>query len=134
MAFDGTKRSIRCAVLLFVATLFSAAPASADPNDGAFVAALAKGGIVLPDQNAAIAMAHTMCAGLDQRAKTSLLAMKLMKETDLSMRQSELLHRCRHLRLLPAIRRTHRQFDTLSQPRAPADVINRRGLRPSPIG
>jgi hypothetical protein len=85
MAFDGTTRSIPCAVLLFAAALFSAAPASADPNDGAF---LAKGGIVLPDQNAAIAMAHTVCTGLDQRAKTSLLAMKLMKETDLSMKQS----------------------------------------------
>ena len=88
MAFDGTKRSIPCAVLLCAAALFSAAPASADPNDGAFVAALAKDGIVLPDQNAAIAMAHTMCTGLDQRAKASLLAMKLMKETDLSMKQS----------------------------------------------
>ena len=88
MAFDRTKRSIPCAVLLFVAALFSAGPASADPNDGAFVDALAKGGIVLPDDNAAIAMAHTVCAGLDQRAKTSLLAMKLMKDTDLSMKQS----------------------------------------------
>jgi hypothetical protein len=88
MAFDGTARSIPCAVPVFAAVLFSAAPASADPNDGAFVDALAKGGIVLPDDNAAIAMAHTVCAGLDQRAKTSLLALKLMKDTDLSMRQS----------------------------------------------
>jgi len=88
MAFDGTKRSIPCAVLLFLAALFSPAAASADPSDGAFVDALAKGGVVLPDDNAAIAMAHTVCAGLDQRAKTSLLAMKLMKETDLSMKQS----------------------------------------------
>jgi hypothetical protein len=88
MAFDGTTRSRSCAVLLFAAALFSAAPASADPNDGAFVDALAKGAIVLPDQNAAISMAHTMCAGLDQHAKPSLLAMKLMKETDLSMKQS----------------------------------------------
>ena len=88
MAFDGTKRSIPCAVLLFAAALFSAAPASADPNDGAFVDALAKGGIVLPDQNAAIAWAHTVCAGLDRQAKPSLLAMKLMKETDLTMKQS----------------------------------------------
>ena len=71
MAFDGTTRSIPCAVLLFVAVLFSAAPASADPNDNAFVDALAKGGIVLPDDNAAIAMAHTVCAGLDQRAKST---------------------------------------------------------------
>ena len=88
MAFDGTKRSIPCAVLLCAAALFSAAPASADPNDGAFVGALAKGGIGLPDDNAAIAMAHAVCAGLDQHAKASLLAMKLMKETDLSMKQS----------------------------------------------
>jgi Protein of unknown function (DUF732) len=88
MAFDGTKRSIPCAVVLFVAALISAAPVSADPNDGAFVDALAKDGIVLPDQNAAIAMAHTVCTGLDQRAKPSLLAMKLMKDTDLSMKQS----------------------------------------------
>ncbi|HEY6818438.1 MAG TPA: DUF732 domain-containing protein [Mycobacterium sp.] len=88
MAFDGTKRSIPCAVLLFLAALFSPAAASADPNDGTFVDALAKGGVVLPDQNAAIAMAHTVCAGLDQNAKPSLLAMKLMKDTDLSMKQS----------------------------------------------
>jgi hypothetical protein len=88
MAFDGTKRSIPCAVLLVAASLFSVAPASADPNDGAFVDALAKGGIGLPDDNAAIAMAHSVCAGLDQHNKTSLLAMKLMKETDLSMKQS----------------------------------------------
>jgi Protein of unknown function (DUF732) len=88
MPVDGTKRSIPCAVLLFVAALFSAAPATADPNDDAFVDALAKDGIVLGDQNAAIAMAHTVCTGLDQRTKPSLLAMKLMKETHLSMKQS----------------------------------------------
>jgi hypothetical protein len=88
MAFDGTKRSIPGAVLLFAAALFSAAPASADPNDGAFVNALIKNGIVLPDQNAAIAWAHTVCTGLDRQAKPSLLAMKLMKETDLTMKQS----------------------------------------------
>jgi Protein of unknown function (DUF732) len=88
MPCDSTARSIPCAVLLFAGALFSAAPASADPIDGAFVDALAKGGIVLPDHNSAIAMAHTVCAGLDQRAKPGLLAMKLMKETDLSMKQS----------------------------------------------
>jgi hypothetical protein len=88
MAFDGTTRSISCAVLLCAAALFSAAPASADPNDGAFTNALAKGGIVLPDHNAAISIAHTVCAGLDQSNKSSILAIKVMKETDLSMRQS----------------------------------------------
>jgi Protein of unknown function (DUF732) len=88
MPFDGTTRSIPYAALLFAAALFSATPVSADPNDGAFADALAKGGIVLPDQNDAIVMAHTVCSGLDQRAKPSLLAMKLMKDTDLSMKQS----------------------------------------------
>jgi hypothetical protein len=91
MPRDGTARSIPCAVLLFAAALFSAAPASADPNDGAFVDALAKGGIVFPDHNAAISIAHTVCAGLDQSAKSGILAMKVMKETDLSMKQSSYL-------------------------------------------
>ncbi|HEY2198807.1 MAG TPA: DUF732 domain-containing protein [Mycobacterium sp.] len=88
MAFDRTTRSIPCAVLLFVVALFSPALASADPNDGAFVDALAKGGIVFPDQNAAISMGHTICAGLDQSNKSAILAMKVMKQTDLSMKQS----------------------------------------------
>jgi hypothetical protein len=88
MPSDGTARSIPCAALLFAAALFSAAPASADPNDGAFVDALTKGGIVLPDHNAAISIARTVCAGLDQSNKSSILAIKVMKETDLSMRQS----------------------------------------------
>jgi Protein of unknown function (DUF732) len=88
MPFDGTTRSIPRAVLLFAAALCSAAPASADPNDGAFIDALAKGGIVFPDRNAAISIAHTVCARLDQSDKSSILAMKVMKETDLSMKQS----------------------------------------------
>jgi hypothetical protein len=88
MAFAGTKRPMPCAVLLSVAALFSPAPASADQNDGAFHDALAKGGIVLPGDDAAIAMAHSVCTGLDHNAKPSLLAMKLMKDTDLSMKQS----------------------------------------------
>ena len=33
-------------------------------------------------------MAHTVCTGLDQSNKSSILAMKVMKETDLSMKQS----------------------------------------------
>ena len=79
---------MRCGVLLCAAALLSAAPASADPNDGAFVDALGKGGIVFPDNNAAISMAHSVCAELDQSNKSSVLAMKLMKQTDLTMKQS----------------------------------------------
>ena len=77
-----------CAVPLCAAALYLAAPASADPNDGPFVDALVKNGIVVPDQNAAISMAHSVCAELDQSNKSSVLAMKLMKETDLTMKQS----------------------------------------------
>ena len=77
-----------CAGLLSVAVVLSAAPASADPTDDAFVAALAKEGIAITDHNTAIATAHTVCAGLDKSDKSSVLAMKLMKDTDLSLRQS----------------------------------------------
>jgi hypothetical protein len=77
-----------CAVLMSAVALFSAAPASADPNDGAFIAALAKAGIVVTDQNSAIATAHTVCAQLDQSNKSGILAMKLTKETALSLNQS----------------------------------------------
>ena len=51
------KWSTGCAVLLSAAVLLCAAPASADPTDDAFVAALAKDGIVFTDRNAAIAKA-----------------------------------------------------------------------------
>ena len=56
--------------------------------DDAFVAALAKEGIALSDQNSAIAIAHTVCAGIDKTDKSSILVMKLMKDTDLSLKQS----------------------------------------------
>jgi hypothetical protein len=82
------KWSTVCAVLLSAAALLSAAPASADPNDDAFVAALAKDGIVITDRDTAIAMAHTVCAGFDKNEKSSVLAMRLKKHTDLSLKQS----------------------------------------------
>jgi hypothetical protein len=82
------KWSTVCAVFLSAATLVSGAPASADQIDDAFVAGLAKGGITMSDPNTAIAMAHTVCAGLDTNQTASFLAMKLMKDTDLSPRQS----------------------------------------------
>jgi hypothetical protein len=82
------KWSTVCAVLLSAAALLSAAPASADPTDDAFVAAVAKDGIVITDRDTAIAMAHTVCAGFDKNEKSSVLAMRLMKHTDLSLKQS----------------------------------------------
>jgi hypothetical protein len=82
------KWSTVCAVLMSAAALLSAAPASADPTDGEFVAALAKDGIVFTDQNTAIAIAHTVCAELDKSNKSTILAMKLTKETNLPLNQS----------------------------------------------
>jgi hypothetical protein len=82
------KWSMVCAVVLSAAALLSEAPASADPTDDAFVAALAKEGIVITDRNGTIAMAHTVCAGLDKTNKSAVLAMKLMRDTDLSLKQS----------------------------------------------
>jgi hypothetical protein len=82
------KWSILCAVLWSAAALVSAASASADPTDDAFIAALAKEGITFPEHNTAIATAHTVCAGLDKSNQSSMLAMKLMKDTDLSLKQS----------------------------------------------
>jgi hypothetical protein len=88
MAFGGATQSVHRVVLMCAAALVSAAPASADATDGAFVDALAKDGIVIPDHNAAISMGHSVCAELDQSNKSSVLAMKLMKETDMTMKQS----------------------------------------------
>jgi hypothetical protein len=82
------KWSAGCTVLLSAAALLSAAPASADPPDDAFVAALAKDGIGVTERNTAIAAAHTVCDELDNNQNTSVLAMGLMKDSDLSLRQS----------------------------------------------
>ncbi len=82
------KWSAMCAVALSAAALFSAAPASADQTDDAFVAALAKNGIVMPDRNAAISRAHTVCAGFDKNELSSVVAMRLMKDADLSLKQA----------------------------------------------
>ena len=82
------KWSIFITVLLSAAALPSAAPASADQTDDAFIAAVANGGIAIPDRNTAIGLARTMCALLDQGTKRPLLVMKLMKDANLSPRQA----------------------------------------------
>jgi hypothetical protein len=82
------KWSTVWAVVLSAAALLSEGPASADPTDDAFVAALAKEGIGVADRSATVATAHTVCAGLDKTNKSAVLAMKLMKDTDLSLKQS----------------------------------------------
>jgi hypothetical protein len=82
-----TKWPTVCAVVLS-AVLLSATTASADATDDAFVAALAKQRIAFADHNTAIAVAHTVCAQFDKTNKSGVIAMKLMKDTDLSLKQS----------------------------------------------
>jgi Protein of unknown function (DUF732) len=82
------KWSTVCAVLLSAAALLPLTPASADPTDAAFVSALAKEGIAFRDHNAAITIGHTVCAGFERSDKSSVLVMKLMKDTGLSLKQS----------------------------------------------
>lgn len=74
--------------LLAAAAVFSAVPASADPADDTFLGALADNGIVMSDPGTAVGMARSVCAGLDRNQKASVLAMKVMKDADLSARQA----------------------------------------------
>jgi hypothetical protein len=76
------------ALLLTVGALLSAAPASADPTDDAFLGALSKNGIVMNDGNSAISMARAVCAGFDKNPSSSVMAMKVMKEANLTLKQS----------------------------------------------
>jgi hypothetical protein len=76
------------AVLLGAAAPLATAPASADQNDDAFVAALVSQGIPVPDNNAAVQEGRTMCALLDQGTTRPLLLMALMRDANLSARQA----------------------------------------------
>lgn len=82
------KWSTTCAVLLSVAELLSAARASADPTDDAFLGALSNYGIVMNDGNSAISLAHTVCAGFDKNPNSNVMAMRVMKEANLTLKQS----------------------------------------------
>ncbi|ORV85064.1 hypothetical protein AWC11_20545 [Mycobacterium interjectum] len=88
MIIGRTQWSAACVGLLSAATLLSAAPAPADPIDDAFVAALAKNGISLSDRNTAVSLAHTVCAGFDKGQPSTQLAMRIVKDTDLSAKQA----------------------------------------------
>jgi hypothetical protein len=80
--------SAGCAVALSAAALICAAPASADHMDDAFVAALAKNGISMPDRGNAIATAHSVCDGFDKGEASSALAMRIVRDTPLSPKQA----------------------------------------------
>ncbi|OBG45414.1 hypothetical protein A5672_08795 [Mycobacterium alsense] len=80
--------SAASAAVLSAVAVLSAAPAVADPADDAFLSSLADYGIVINDPDTAIAMGHTVCAGLDNNQRSSLLAMKVMKDTNLTAKQA----------------------------------------------
>lgn len=82
------KLSAGCAVALSAAALLSSAPASADQLDDAFVGALAKDGIAMPDRGNAIAMAHSVCDGFDKGEASTALAMRVVRDTPLSPKQA----------------------------------------------
>jgi Protein of unknown function (DUF732) len=83
-----TKRSTTCAVLLSAVAMLFMAPASADTTDDAVISTLANQGIVITDRDTTIATAHQVCDGLDKHLKSAVLAVKLVRDTDLSLSQS----------------------------------------------
>jgi hypothetical protein len=83
-----TKWSATCAALLSAFAVLFIAPASADTTDDAVVSTLANQGIVITDRDTTIATAHQVCDGLDKHVKSAVLAVKLVRDTDLSLSQS----------------------------------------------
>ncbi|OBB85760.1 hypothetical protein A5760_07115 [Mycobacterium colombiense] len=82
------KWSPACAMFLAGAALTLATPAAADDTDDAFIANLSNGGITMPDNGNAIAMAHAVCSGLEANPTAPMLAFVLARDTDLSPRQA----------------------------------------------
>lgn len=68
--------------------LLCAAPAAADSSDDAFLSALADYGIVINDPDTAISMARSVCTGFDNNQRPSVLAMRAMKDSNMSPRQA----------------------------------------------
>jgi Protein of unknown function (DUF732) len=83
-----TKWSTTCAALASAAALIFIAPASADTTDDAVIATLANQGIVITDRDTTIATAHQVCDGLGNHLKSAVLAVRLVRDTDLSLSQS----------------------------------------------
>ena len=82
------KWATSIAATLSAAAMLTVAPASADETDDAFIAALQNQGISIPDTDAAIQMARTMCALLDQGTARPLLVKRLLRNMNLSARQA----------------------------------------------
>jgi hypothetical protein len=68
------------AVAVCAAALLFAAPATADPTDDAFVAALKNRGIVFPTDAAAITTAHNVCDGLDKGRTPASMILSLGRQ------------------------------------------------------
>jgi hypothetical protein len=83
-----TKWSTICAVLLSAVAMLFMATASADTTDDAVMSTLANQGIVITDRDTTIATAHQVCDGLDKHLKSAVLAVRLVRDTDLSLSQS----------------------------------------------
>jgi Protein of unknown function (DUF732) len=81
------KWSAACAIALLAAML-SAPLAGADPNDDAFLSAITKNGIPIVDRDSATAVGQSVCDGFDQNQKSSFLALRLMKQSGLTLRQA----------------------------------------------
>lgn len=88
MSVGPPKWSAALLTLPSAAALLFAAPAAADPADDAFLSGLADNGIVINDPGTAISMAHTVCAGFENNQPASLLAMKAMRNTNLTPKQA----------------------------------------------
>lgn len=88
MNIGRTQWSAASAGLLAAGALVCAAPATADPIDDTFVAALAKNGISMSDRGAVISMAHSVCAGFDKGEPSTHVALGIARETPLSARQA----------------------------------------------
>ncbi|OBG98342.1 MULTISPECIES: DUF732 domain-containing protein [unclassified Mycobacterium] len=84
----GKRWVVACVLLLSATAALCSGSASADPVDDAFIASLVNYGIEVRDSGTAIAMAHRVCTGFDNNANASVLAMKVMRDTDLTMRES----------------------------------------------
>jgi uncharacterized protein DUF732 len=78
------KRSTIGALILSVAALLFAAPASADQGDEMFLASLQRHRISFTDRGSAITAGHNMCDGLDKGHTPTSLVMSVVRATDLS--------------------------------------------------
>jgi len=74
-----TRPTVGAAAVCAAALLF-AAPATADPTDDAFVAALEKRGIFFPTDDAAVAKAHNVCAGLGKGQTPASMILSLGRQ------------------------------------------------------